>query len=487
MDPPHRQTATNLNRAFASGALTAVQIARDFLDRIREVDPKVKAFLYLDENDFLTQAEALDRKRARGESTGPLAGVPVALKDNISQRGVPVTCGSRILEPYIAPYDAHVVEAMQGADALCLGRTNMDEFGMGSSTETSARFPTRNPWDLGRVPGGSSGGSAAAVAARMVPLALGSDTGGSVRQPAAFCGIFGLKPTYGRVSRYGLVSYGSSLDQIGPLARNPEDLARLLGVIAGQDRRDSTASSRPVQDYAAATGGDIQGLKLGRVGAWFGQGVESEVRACVNQGIRDLERLGATVREIHLPHARHSIPAYYLIAASEASSNLARFDGVRYGRRTPCPDSLRDLYCMSRGEGFGPEVVKRIVLGTFALSAGYQEAYYRKAQQVRTLIRREIEAALREVDVLVCPTSPVAAFALDTFIQDPLALYLNDVLTVTANLAGIPGLSLPCGFTSGGLPVGLQVMGRPYEESVLLRLAGAHARATDHHRKAPSP
>ncbi len=487
MVPPHLQTASDLNQAFTAGTLSAVQIARDFLGRIRAVDPKVKAFLHLDEADFLAQAEALDRKLARGESTGSLAGVPVALKDNISQRGVPVTCGSRILEPYIAPFDAHVVEAMRRADALLLGRTNMDEFGMGSSTETSAYFPTRNPWDLDRVPGGSSGGSAAAVAARMTPLALGSDTGGSVRQPAALCGIFGLKPTYGRVSRYGLVAYGSSLDQIGPFARNPEDLARLLEVISGQDRRDSTASSRPLEDYTASARVDIRGLKLGRVVEWFEPGLDPEVRTCVDQGIRELQRLGASLHEIRLPHAPYCIPAYYLIATSEASSNLARFDGVRFGRRALDPDSLLDLFGRSRSEGFGHEVMKRIVLGTFALSAGYHEAYYRKAQQVRTLIRREIEAALQEVDVLVCPTSPVAAFALDTFIQDPLALYLNDVLTVTANLAGIPGLSLPCGFTSEGLPVGLQVMARPFEESVLLRVAGAHARATDHHLREPSP
>jgi len=483
----HRTRAVDLSRSFRRGELTAAEIADSFLARARRLDPELNAFVALNEGSVRARAEALDRKRARGLSLGRLAAVPVAIKDNISERGSVVTCGSRMLRTYRAPFDAHVTERLREEDALLFGRTNLDEFAMGSTGETSVHGPTRNPWRRDHVPGGSSSGSAAAVAARMVPLALGSDTGGSIRLPAAFCGVLGLKPTYGRVSRHGLVAYGSSLDQIGPLAHDPEDLATLLEAIAGPDSRDATCSTRSPEGFRAALDLGVEGLRLGLPEAHADDGVEAEVHDRVSASLATLVDLGATVEPLRLPHLSFGLAVYYLIATSEASSNLARFDGVHFGHRALAPESLDDLLARSRGEGFGREVTRRIALGTFALSEGYRDAFYRKAQQVRTLIRRDFETAFRTVDAVVGPTSPGVALPLRAALEDPLTLYRMDRMTVAANLAGLPAASLPAGFTSRGLPVGLQAMARPFEEATLYRMAGALARVTDHHRREPIP
>jgi len=465
--------------------VTAAEIADCFLERTHRLDPALNAFVALDEASIRARAEALDRKRSRGQPLGRLAAMPVALKDNITERGATVTCGSRMLRAYRAPFDAHVTERLREEDALLFGRTNLDEFAMGSTGETSIHGSTLNPWRRDHVPGGSSSGSAAAVAARMVPLALGSDTGGSIRLPAAFCGVLGLKPTYGRVSRYGLVAYGSSLDQIGPIGHDPEDLAILLEAIAGPDARDATCSGRSVEGLRAALDRGVAGLRLGLPEAFLSDGVETEVRDRVSASVAALRELGARIEPVRLRYASFGIPVYYLIATSEASSNLARFDGVHYGRRAPSPDSLLDLYSRSRGEGFGREVIRRIALGTFALSEGYRDAFYRKALEVRTLIRRDLEDAFRTVDAIVGPTSPVAGLPLGAALDDPVILYRMDLMTVSANLAGLPAVSLPAGFTSLGLPVGVQAMAPPFAEATLCRIAGALARVTDHHRREP--
>lgn len=446
---------------------------------IDALDGRVGAFLEVDRAGALQRAEELDRRRARGEPLGPLAGVPIALKDVLCRRGWVTSCASRMLERFVAPYDATVVARLLAADAILIGRVNMDEFAMGSSCETSAFQVTRNPWDLERTPGGSSGGSAAAVAAGMVPVALGTDTGGSIRQPAGLCGIVGLKPTYGRVSRYGLIAYASSLDQIGPLARSVADVARVLEVIAGHDPADSTSVNVPVPAYSRSVDQPLSDLRVGVVREHFAEGLDPEVEQAVRAAVETYRGLGAEIVEVSLPHQRYCVAVYYIVAPSEASSNLARYDGVHYGHRAAHFDDLIDMYSASRGEGFGSEVKRRIMLGTYALSAGYYEAYYHKALQVRRLIRQDFDAAFQQVDVIASPVAPRPAFRLGELIDDPLAMYLNDIYTLSANLAGLPGLSLPCGFSRQGLPIGLQLLAPPFEEERLLRAARMYERATD--------
>ena len=457
------------------GEISAVELTQAVLDRIEAIEPQVRAYLTLAPELALAQAVEADRRRAAGEDH-PLLGIPVAIKDVISVAGLPTTCGSRILENYVPPFSATVVEKLRTAGAVILGKTNTDEFAMGSSTENSAFFPTHNPWDLSRTPGGSSGGSAAAVAAGMALGALGSDTGGSVRQPAAFCGVVGLKPSYGRVSRWGLVAFASSLDQIGPLARTVDDAALLLQTIAGYDPRDSTSVDAPLPDYTAEAAGDLRGLRVGVPREYFIAGMQPEVEAAVRAAIQTLADLGADVVEVSLPHTEYALPVYYLIAPAEASANLGRYDGLRYGLSLPGKD-LWATYRRTRGQGFGPEVKRRIMLGTYALSAGYYDAYYLKASQVRTLIRRDFDRALAECDVLATPTTPTTAFRLGEKVDDPLQMYLQDVFTLALSLAGLPGLSLPCGFDEQGLPIGLQIMGRAFDEKTVLRVARAYEQA----------
>ena len=436
-----------------------------------DLNQKLNAFLEID------RAGALERAAAVENSGGPLAGVPVAVKDNICVRGLQASCGSRILGDYHPPYDATVIERLTAAGAVIIGKTNCDEFAMGSSNENSAFGPVRNPWDTTRVPGGSSGGSAAAVAAGVVPVALGSDTGGSVRQPASLCGVVGLKPTYGRNSRYGLVAFASSLDQVGIFARRVEDVARVLGVIAGRDPRDATTADVPVPDYAALLTGDLKGARLGFPRALFGEGLDREVGDAVKAVVDVYRDLGAEIVEVELPHAKYAIAVYYIIATAEASSNLARFDGVRYGFRAEDAPELRQMYRRTREEGFGAEVKRRIMLGTYVLSAGYYDAYYRKAQQVRTLIKNDFLSAFERCDAIITPTSPTAAFALGEKVDDPLAMYLNDIYTVTANLAGLPGISVPCGLSSERLPIGFQLLGPYWSEPTLFNLAHTYEQA----------
>ena len=480
-------TATEVLAALERGETTSRQLVAASLERIDALDGRVRAFLSTRGDDALAEAEAVDRRRAAGEAVGPLAGIPVAVKDNLcTADGAPTTCASRMLADFRAPYDAAVVSALRDAGAVIVGKTNLDEFAMGSSTENSAFEPTRNPWDLDRVPGGSSGGSAAAVAARMVPLALGSDTGGSIRQPASLCGVVGLKPTYGRVSRYGLVAFASSLDQIGPLARTAEDAALLLQTVAGHDPRDATSVDRAVPDYAAAVReADVAGLKVGVPREFFGRGLDAEVERLVRAAVQAYEDAGATVSEVSLPHSAYAVEAYYLVATAEASSNLARYDGAHYGHRSADHQDMIDMYCRSRAEGFGPEVKRRIMLGTFALSSGYYDAYYLKALKVRRLIKQDFDAAFARVDCIMGPACPTAAFRLGEKTDDPLSMYLLDIYTTSANLATIPGVSVPCGFTRGGLPVGLQIMSDVFTEHRLLALASVLQRTTDAHRRLP--
>ncbi len=467
------------------GECSAVELTEACLARIEEVEETVRAYITVTPDLALEQARAADEARVRGESA-PLLGLPLAIKDVLSTRGVRTTCGSRILENYVPPYDATVVARLRAAGAVMLGKTNTDEFAMGSSTENSAFFTTRNPWDLERVPGGSSGGSAAAVAADECLAALGTDTGGSVRQPAALCGIVGLKPTYGRMSRYGLIAYASSLDQVGTLTKDVRDAALLLEVLAGHDPCDSTAADVPVPAYTAALTGDVRGLRLGVIREWLeNPGLDSGVAAAVQQALETLTTLGMEVREVTLPHSDYALPVYYLIAPAEASSNLARYDGVAYGFRAPGADDIWDLFARTRGAGFGAEVKRRIMLGTYALSAGYYDQYYKKAQKVRTLIKQDFDRAFEEVDVVVGPTSPVPAFKIGERVDDPLQMYLADIFTISVNLAGLPGISVPCGFASG-LPVGLQFIGKPWDEATLLRVAYAYEQATDWHTRKPA-
>jgi len=469
--------ASAVARGVAAGQASAEEVLRALLKRIRAWQPRLGAYLRLWEEDALARARAVDAKRGRGEALGCLAGVPVAVKDNMLVRGVETTAGSRILQGHVASYDATVVKRLLDEDAVLVGQTNMDEFAMGSSTENSAFQTTRNPWDLQRVPGGSSGGSAAAVAAGLCSLALGSDTGGSIRQPASFCGVVGLKPTYGRVSRHGLIAFASSLDQIGPLARTVEDEALALSVIAGADPMDSTCAAMPVPDYLKELEAGVKGLRIGLPKEYFPPGLDHEVEAAVRAAVEALRGLGAEVREVSLPHTRYAVSSYYIVAPSEASSNLARFDGVRYGRRSPAAKSLAELYELSRGEGFGPEVKRRIMLGTYALSAGYYDAYYGKAQRVRTLIKGDFAAAFQQVDVIAAATAPTPAFALGEKTADPVAMYLCDVFTIPASMAGNASISLPCGLTKAGLPIGLQLIADSFCEGTLLRAAAAFEKA----------
>ena len=486
MSAPHEWTARDIADRVKTKKISAQEVARAFLSRAKAWDKTVKAFLSLDEEKALAQARSVDDRLARGENPGPLAGVPVAIKDNMCVTGTRTTCASKILENFVANYDATAIARLREAGAVFIGKTNLDEFAMGSSTENSAYFTTKNPWDPTRVPGGSSGGSAAAVAARLAPLALGSDTGGSIRQPAALCGIVGLKPTYGRVSRFGLVAFASSLDQIGPFAWNTADAALLLGVVAGHDPRDSTSVQRPVPDYLARSADSIKGLRVGLPKEYFIDGMDPAVEKAVREAVKTLESLGATVREVSLPHTDAGLAVYYVLAPSEASANLARFDGVRYGHRSAKAANLLEQYELSRDEGFGPEVKRRIMLGTYALSSGYYDAYYLKAQKVRTLIKNDFDQAFQQVDVIVTPTAPTPAFKAGEKSDDPLQMYLSDVFTISCNLAGIPGLSLPCGF-SGGLPIGLQLLGRPFEEERVLAAARAYEEATAWVKTPPTP
>jgi aspartyl-tRNA(Asn)/glutamyl-tRNA(Gln) amidotransferase subunit A len=479
-----QETAAALRRKVAGREVTAVEVARAHLDRIASVDGTVEAFLSVLADRALAQAARVDQDIAAGRPAPALAGVPVAVKDVLDLEGLPTTCGSRILEGYRPPFTATAVRRLEEAGAVLVGKTNMDEFAMGSSTENSAYRKTRNPWDLGRVPGGSSGGSAAAVAAGMAPLSLGTDTGGSIRQPAALCGVVGMKPTYGRISRYGLVAFASSLDQIGPFSRSVEDAALAASVMAGHDPADATSAGEAVPDWLAATAAPVAGLRIGVPWSFLKEGVEDGTMARFREALAVLESAGAKVVEVSLPHLPHAIATYYIVATAEASSNLARFDGVRYGLRTDDPRDLRALYGETRDAGFGPEVKRRIILGTFVLSSGYYDAYYVRAQKVRTLIRRDFEQAFAACDLVATPTSPVPAFRFGEKTDDPLQMYLSDIFTVPANLAGIPGLSVPCGL-SGGLPVGLQLLSRAFDETTLFKAGGTYQRATTHHTEWP--
>jgi aspartyl-tRNA(Asn)/glutamyl-tRNA(Gln) amidotransferase subunit A len=486
--------ATALIARMDAGDVTSEEVVRSCLDRAGRLE-RLNAFSHLDPEAALSQARAVDARRRRGEPLGPLAGVPVAIKDVLCVEGEPTTCGSRMLADFRPPYDATVIARLRAAGAVLFGKTNMDEFAMGSSTETSYFGPTKNPWDETRIPGGSSGGSAVAVAADLAPLSLGTDTGGSIRLPAALCGTVGLKPTYGRVSRYGLIAYGSSLDQVGPFARDLADAALLLRVIAGADPLDSTSVDRPVPDYVATLDTPPESLRVGIVPEFLAEGLDPEVEAAVREAVRVYESAGATIREVSLPHSKYGIPAYYVVAPAECSSNLARYDGTIYGHRAEdlaprgpgeadLPPMIR-MMMASRAEGFGAEVKRRIMLGTFALSAGYADQYYNQALKVRRLIRDDFDAAFREVDVLIGPTSPTPAFRLGEKTSDPLAMYLADIYTVTANLAGIPGLSVPAGLTKSGLPIGLQLLAPAFAEETLLRVARVFERATDWHTRRP--
>lgn len=470
-DDPYSLPTAELLSQLASGHTTSRALVELSLSRIEQQNPELNAFVSVDADNARATADAIDARRAAGESLGLLQGLPLAIKDNICRQNAATTCGSRMLENFQAPYDAHVVERLQAEDGIIIGKLNLDEFAMGSSTETSVHGVTRNPHDTTRTPGGSSGGSAAAVAAGLVPLALGSDTGGSIRQPASFCGVVGLKPTYGRVSRYGLVAFASSLDQIGPFATDTHGAALLLQAIAGHDPRDSTSVNQPTDDYLTATSGSLEGVRIGVVAEHFAEGLSDDVRAAVQSALQSYKAAGAELVDIELPHARYSVATYYLIAPSEASSNLARYDGIHYGHRSeqfdPAEDNLVDLYCQSRAEGFGPEVKRRIMLGTYALSAGYYDAYYLKALKVRRRIREDYDRAFERVDVIAGPVAPTTAFPIGDKVDDPLAMYLSDIYTISANLAGIPAISIP--LPTDGLPIGLHLQAPTFGESCLLR------------------
>ncbi|MEJ8306073.1 Asp-tRNA(Asn)/Glu-tRNA(Gln) amidotransferase subunit GatA [Saccharibacillus sacchari] len=467
-----------------AGELSVTELVKDSLQKVGERDEKVKAFLTVDEEGALASAAKLDQKLAAGEKRGLLFGLPAGIKDNIVTEGLRTTCASQFLRNFDPVYDATVVKKLRAEDSVTIGKLNMDEFAMGGSNENSSFYPVRNPWNLDRVPGGSSGGSAAAVASGEVYFTLGSDTGGSIRQPASYCGVVGLKPTYGLVSRFGLVAFASSLDQIGPVTRTVEDSAYVLQAIAGHDDRDSTSANVDVPDYASALTGDIKGLRIAVPKEYMGEGVDPKVKESVLAAIKQLEALGATWEEVSLPHTEYALAAYYLLSSSEASSNLARFDGVRYGVRAENPDNLLDLYLKSRSEGFGDEVKRRIMLGTYALSSGYYDAYYLKAQKVRTLIKQDFDQVFEKFDVIVGPTAPTTAFAIGSQTDDPLTMYLNDILTIPVSLAGVPAISIPCGFVDE-MPVGLQIIGKPFDEQTVLRVSHAFEQNTDHHKRRP--
>jgi aspartyl-tRNA(Asn)/glutamyl-tRNA(Gln) amidotransferase subunit A len=476
-------TIRELHAQLVKKERSAVEMTQDALDRIAAVDDQVKSFLWVNRDRALAQASQVDAKIAAGDEIGLLTGIPIAIKDNICTKDIRTTCASRILENFVPPYEATASQKVLDAGMINLGKTNMDEFAMGGSTETSAFQKTANPWNLDYVPGGSSGGSAAAVAAGEVPVSLGSDTGGSIRQPAAFCGIVGMKPTYGLVSRYGLVAFASSLDQIGPFSQTVEDTAIMLGAIAGYDPKDSTSLKVEVPDYTQFLQPELQGKKIGVIQETLGEGLDPEVAAATEKAVQQLKDLGAEIVEISCPRFRYGIAAYYIIAPSEASANLARYDGVKYGQRAEDAETLLEMYKRTRAEGFGAEVKRRIMIGTYALSAGYYDAYYLKAQKVRTLIKQDFEAAFEQVDVLVSPTAPSTAFKLNDKISDPLSMYLNDLMTIPVNLAGLPGLSLPCGFDRQGLPIGLQIIGNVLREDQVLHTAYAYEQATSWHNQ----
>jgi aspartyl-tRNA(Asn)/glutamyl-tRNA(Gln) amidotransferase subunit A len=477
-------TVTELSAALAAKKVSSVELTKAFLGRIGNLNPELNAFITVDPERSLAQARRADARRMQGDA-GPLTGIPVAFKDIYCTKGLQTTCGSKMLQTFVSPYDAHVVEQFERAGGVLLGKCNMDEFAMGSSNENSYFGPVRNPWDRRRVPGGSSGGSAAAVAARLAPAATGTDTGGSVRQPAAFSGVCGLRPTYGLVSRYGLVAFASSLDQAGPIARSAADLAALLNVMAGFDARDSTSLERPKEDYTKSLELKLQGLRVGLPKEYFGEGIEPGVRKAVEAAVAWFTSQGARTVELELPHTKLALPAYYVIAPAEASSNLSRFDGVRYGHRAKEYTDLIDMYCRTRAEGFGAEVKQRILVGTYVLSHGYYDAYYLQAQKVRRLIALEFEKAFSEVDFICGPTAPTTAFELGARTADPVQMYLGDIFTIPAPLAGLPALSIPCGFDAGGLPVGLQLMGRHFSEGLLLGAAHRYQQVTDWHLRVP--
>ena len=482
-EPFYSLSISKLAPLLSRREVSPVEVTAQLLARIKERDGELNAYLTVDETGALEQAREAEARLGRGEGA-PLTGIPLALKDVMTTRGLRTTCASRILENFVPPFDATVVARLRREGAVFLGKVNMDEFAMGSSTENSAFGPTLNPWNRDYIPGGSSGGSAAAVAADLCSGSLGSDTGGSIRQPASHCGVVGLKPTYGRVSRYGLVAYASSLDQIGPLAKEVRDAALLLQGIAGHDPKDSTSVPQGVPDYAAALGREIQGLKIGVPREYFGHGLDPEVAAAIRAALKTLEGLGAELLEVSLPHTEYAVATYYVVAVAEASSNLARYDGVKYGFRAE-GKNLMETYLNTRSQGFGAEVRRRIMLGTYTLSAGYYDAYYKKGSQVRALIRGDFETAFKDCDLIACPVSPTPAFRLGEKLADPLTMYLSDIFTISANLAGIPGISVPCGFSSGGLPIGLQLLGPPFGESEILQAAYAFEQATDFHQRKP--
>lgn len=480
----HERTIAQLARGLLNREYSSQELTQCFLDRIQEYDSELNSFITVTEDSALEAARAADLKLAQGES-GPLLGIPIAQKDIFCTQGVRTSCGSKMLDRFIAPYDATVVERLKQAGTVMLGKLNMDEFAMGSSNETSFFGPVKNPWNKGTVPGGSSGGSAAALAARLTPGATGTDTGGSIRQPAAFCGVTGLKPTYGLVSRWGMIAFASSLDQAGPMARTAEDCALLLQAMAGFDPRDSTCIERPVPDFSKTLGDSLSGLRIGLPKEFFDSGLSADIARLIQEAVRFYEQMGATVKEVTLPNMHLSAPAYYVVAPAECSSNLARMDGVRFGHRCDDPKDLKDLYMRSRGEGFGAEVKRRILIGTYALSAGYYDAYYLKAQKIRRLISDDFKRVFQEVDVLMGPTAPSVAFGFGEKSADPIAMYLSDIYTIAVNLAGLPGLSMPVGF-SEGLPVGMQVIGNYFSEAKLLNVAHRFQEATDWHSRSPS-
>ena len=474
-----------LHQQLVSKTRTATEITQEALERIHQLEPKLHSFLAITADQALAQAQRVDAQIAAGEPIGLLAGIPTGIKDNLCTKGIPTTCGSYMLKNFVPPYESTVTQKLAAAGAVMVGKTNLDEFAMGSSTENSAYQVTANPWDITRVPGGSSGGSAAAVAAHECVVALGSDTGGSIRQPASFCGVVGLKPTYGLVSRFGLVAYASSLDQIGPFGRSVEDAAILLGAIAGHDPKDSTSLKVEIPDYTKFLIPDLKGKRVGVITETFGEGLDSVVAEAVQKAIQQLKELGAEIQEISCPRFRYGLPTYYVIAPSEASANLARYDGVKYGFRSEEAESLMSMYTQTRAQGFGAEVKRRIMIGTYALSAGYYDAYYLKAQKVRTLIKQDFEKAFESVDVLVCPTAPTTAFKAGEKTADPISMYLSDLMTIPVNLAGLPGLSLPCGFDAEGLPIGLQIVGNVLREDLVLQTAYAYEQATEWHQQSP--
>jgi len=475
-----KQTIHALHERLTKKEISAVELAKSVIARTDAVESQIRSYITETREQALAQAAAVDAKITRGEMIAPLAGIPGALKDNICTKGIKTTCASKILADFVPPYDATVVDRLAAQNAVLTGKANCDEFAMGGSTENSGFFVTHNPWDTARVPGGSSGGSASSVAAGQAIWALGSDTGGSIRQPAAYCGNVGLKPTYGRVSRYGLVAYASSLDQIGPITRDVTDSALVLNAIAGYDAKDSTSINAEAPDYTKALVQDVKGLKIGLPKEYFGAGIQPEVAAAIKKAVDQLTAMGAEVKEVSLPHTEYALPAYYLIAPAEASSNLARFDGVGFGHRALGSDII-DMYKKTRSEGFGPEVKRRIMLGTYALSSGYYDAYYLKALQVRTLVKQDFDKAFDEVDILITPTAPTTAFKIGE-LSDPLAMYLQDVCTIPINLAGLPGISIPCGFVAG-LPVGMQIIGKPLAEATIIQAAYAFEQANDYHTR----